>query len=315
MPEFASKVFQEKERAFLEQWLKRPPDLEFHVNLGSMSEAIGRILWLGSEPVGVRMTKVAGSGLPHQKSAKGGPDGILRLTMPDAILEMGRTEGQGGRNFDGNARYYLDQFKMAAGDQKYLDKQKIQENPYISFLFNVFDEADRNGDGKLTVEELEAFFNAITGGPGSQTYITIVDQGRSLFTLIDTNHDNRLSQREILNFAKNFSKIDKNGDGVIERSELPRQFRVSVSQGPSNGGFGRTFVNFRVAGNQLLGSTGRGPAWFQKMDRNKDGDVSLREWLGTPEEFKEVNEAGDGLISVDEAMKFDAKRKAAANKK
>jgi hypothetical protein len=61
--------------------------------------------------------------------------------------------------------------------------------------------------------------------------------------------------------------------------------------------------------------TGKGPAWFQKMDRNKDGDVSRREWLGTPEEFKEIDEDGDGLISVEEAIKYEAKRKAGANKK
>jgi Ca2+-binding EF-hand superfamily protein len=204
---------------------------------------------------------------------------------------------------------------MAAGDQKYLTKDKLQENPYISFLVNVFDEADRNGDGKLTLEELKTFFEAITGGPNSQTYVTIVDQGRSLFSLIDTNHDNRLSQREVLNFAKNFSKFDKNGDGSIERSELPRQFRMSVSQGPSNGRFGVQIVNFGGRGNQVIRSVGKGPIWFQKMDRNKDGDVSRREFLGSPEEFKEIDEDGDGLISAEEAQKYEAKRKSAVNKK
>jgi Ca2+-binding EF-hand superfamily protein len=314
LPSFVHKIFNDKEKTLLEQWLQRPPDLEFDVQLGDVAEGVGRILSLGSEPTGIRLVKTAGAGTPYAKAAKAGADGVLRLTMPDALLELGRTAGQGGRNFDGNYRYYLDQFKMAAGDEKFLTKEKLQENPYLNFLANVFEEVDRNGDGKLTYDELKAFFDAITGGPGSQTYITIVDQGRSLFSLIDTNHDNRLSQREMLNFAKNFSKFDKNGDGFIERSELPRQFRLSVSQGPSNGRFGAQFVNFGGMGGQMIRSVGKGPAWFQKMDRNKDGDVSRREFLGTPEEFKEIDEDGDGLISVEEALKYEAKRKAAAKK-
>lgn len=314
LPGFVTKLFDEKEKALLAQWLQRPPDLEFDVQLGDMAEGVGRILSFGSEPAGVRLVKTAGNGMPYAKAAKAGVDGVLRVTMPDALLELARVGGQYNRNFDGNAQFYLEQFKIAAGDDKYVTKEKLQENPNIQFLVNVFDEADRNGDGRLTIDELKTFFEAITGGPGSQTYITIVDQGRSLFSLIDTNHDNRLSQREVINFGKNFSKFDKQGHGFIERTDLPRQFRMSVSQGPSNGRFGVQVFAFDGMGGQLIRTVGKGPIWFQKMDRNKDGDVSRREFLGSPEEFKEIDEDGDGLISAEEALKFEAKRKAAVNK-
>ena len=53
----------------------------------------------------------------------------------------------------------------------------------------------------------------------------------------------------------------------------------------------------------------RGPAWFRKMDRNKDGDVSRREFLGTPEEFKKIDTDGDGLISAAEADAYEKSRK------
>jgi hypothetical protein len=41
------------------------------------------------------------------------------------------------------------------------------------------------------------------------------------------------------------------------------------------------------------------------MDRNRDGDVSRKEWLGTEEEFRRIDTDGDGLISLAEAEAYD----------
>ena len=58
-----------------------------------------------------------------------------------------------------------------------------------------------------------------------------------------------------------------------------------------------------------------GPLWFHKMDRNGDGDVSRKEWLGTEEAFNEIDTDGDGLISAEEARAFEAKKKKESPKK
>ena len=50
------------------------------------------------------------------------------------------------------------------------------------------------------------------------------------------------------------------------------------------------------------------PAWFRRMDRNGDGDVSPREWLGTEEDFKRLDADGDVLISPEEARKAEVKK-------
>ena len=44
-----------------------------------------------------------------------------------------------------------------------------------------------------------------------------------------------------------------------------------------------------------------GPDWFQKMDRNHDGDVSRREFLGPRDQFDRLDRDNDGLIDPDEA--------------
>jgi hypothetical protein len=42
------------------------------------------------------------------------------------------------------------------------------------------------------------------------------------------------------------------------------------------------------------------------MDRNGDGELSPREFLGTSEEFRRLDTDGDGLISLAEALRADA---------
>ena len=44
-----------------------------------------------------------------------------------------------------------------------------------------------------------------------------------------------------------------------------------------------------------------GPAWFAAMDRNTDGDVSQREFMGPIALFSAMDADEDGLISPDEA--------------
>ncbi len=45
------------------------------------------------------------------------------------------------------------------------------------------------------------------------------------------------------------------------------------------------------------------------MDRNRDGDVSRKEFIGTAEQFKLIDKDGDGLISLEEAEAYDKRER------
>jgi hypothetical protein len=51
------------------------------------------------------------------------------------------------------------------------------------------------------------------------------------------------------------------------------------------------------------------PEWFKLMDRNADGDLSPREFIGSRDDFRKLDLDGDGLISVAEALQAQNARK------
>ena len=135
--------------------------------------------------------------------------------------------------------------------------------------------------------------------------------------MLDTDGDGRLSVREMRNAVKLLAELDRDGDGMISRIEIPRCSQATFRMGPAGNGVSRRqgYAVFADVTGSFSGGTPqpskppRGPEWFRKMDRNGDGDVSRREFLGTDAQFREIDTDGDGLISVEEAETFDKKRR------
>src|SRR5262249_57777 len=159
-----------------------------------------------------------------------------------------------------------------------------------------------------SMKELEAYAELQARAVSCFTVLSIADRGRSLFEFLDADRDGRLSQRELRTARTRLAVWDRDGERVFTGSAIPRQVLLTISHG------GAQFTDRSVeppgygpAARALMPS--RGPLWFRHMDRNGDGDVSRREFLGTDDDFKRLDLDGDGLISVEEAEKAERQRR------
>jgi Ca2+-binding EF-hand superfamily protein len=305
------------DRAELSAFAGRTADLELIYRLGKVPK--------GKEPGGLLKLVVQGS----QRGQNGGliqpvslfssdntprplagavakvAGGGLKLGLPDAHFDF-QAGQSAAMNNAGIKQYYLQQFKEADVNKKgYLERKPLENNQYQYFL-SFFNLADRNGDGKLTEKELSDYLDLQSDGSACVVTLTAHDQGRGLFELIDVApHDGRLGLREMRMAWSRLAPLDRDRDGAIARTEVPRQLQLTVHQSGLSYPYQFTNVDIGYRTQMAVPMPSRGPVWFRKMDRNADGDVSAREWLGTEEEFKKIDTDGDGLISAEEAERYD----------
>ncbi len=145
-------------------------------------------------------------------------------------------------------------------------------------------------------------FLAVQGPPADQIAIGAVEDGYPLLPELDLNADKRLTLRELAGATAHLLHADHNGDGQLSGAELRAPFRLVFSLGP--------LVHRELAGIRALPVSSRpsaivAPEWFTRMDRNKDLDVSRREFPGDDTQFRQVDSDGDGLIDPTEAVNFD----------
>jgi Ca2+-binding EF-hand superfamily protein len=284
----------------LARFARRPADLELKVRLGKRDGAPPAVEVVGEKDAasaGVSATEAGGTVVLDAGSA--------RLTFQN--MEAGRERF--GPDFI--RQQYIAQFKAADRDNNgYLDEKEAMASPLFRDSFKAM---DRDGDGKLFEKEVLAYLDTIQDLQSAAAVgcasVSFADQGRGLFDLVDTNHDGRLGLREMRQMVKLIDQLDKDGDGMISRAEIGRGYEVTFRAGPVNAGaLPAGVVLFKAGGGPQQPpppAPQAGPLWFRKMDRNRDGDVSRKEFLGTDEEFNRIDEDHDGLISLQEAEKAD----------
>jgi Ca2+-binding EF-hand superfamily protein len=286
---------------------QRPTDLELAVAITSADKG-------GTPRASFSVVESKDRPSPLASKVHRAGKGVLSLELGVTRILLGEPE-ENGNTFKVafNTRdQYIQQFKMADRDNNgYLDKEEARQSPFYRGLFQVM---DRDGDGMLYEKEVIAYLDRLehlqSAAGKSCVSLNVVPQGSGLFDLLDTNHDKRLGLRELRQMGKLIAQLDRDGDGQVGRDEVPRIFRLGVHQGLNGTGLGAGQRVFVVANGGMMNNTpvpepSAGPVWFRKMDRNRDGDVSRREFLGTDEEFRRIDRDGDGLISPEEADKAD----------
>lgn len=198
-------------------------------------------------------------------------------------------------------------FRMADTDKNmYLDMNEFGAVQQLQGAD--FKTVDANGDGMVQIDEVIAYIKQQTAKNQNRVDVSFAEEGKSLFELIDTvPMDRRLTRRECRSAWGRLKVRDTDGNGKISAEELAGIFKLTIEYGRLPG-FGTDAMPNMATGNTapIVNRPNAGPEWFQKMDRNRDGDVSAREFLGPIDLFRKLDKDGDGLISADEAIQVNS---------
>jgi Ca2+-binding EF-hand superfamily protein len=191
---------------------------------------------------------------------------------------------------DTNKDGYLEPKELAARDKG--------PAPPLAGLFEIL---DRDRDGKLYPKELSDFITRQAEAARARIVLTAWDQGRAIFGILDLNRDRQLGAREVMGTVDRVSSWDSDGDGRVAADEIPYYFQVFIARGELSGLAGAGVTNGAPRPLKSASAPAAGPAWFRRMDRNRDGDISRREFLGPLDQFDRLDRDKDGLIDPDEA--------------
>ncbi|HEY7427141.1 MAG TPA: EF-hand domain-containing protein [Gemmataceae bacterium] len=287
-------------------FFRRDADLELMSRIGKLQQKENRIVsllrGLGVPTLQVLRAEVFNPGnraMPLAAKVHRHDDAALGFGLGDARIDLSVAD-QAFVQFRNVKNFYKQRFKQA--DTKKKGVVDLKQAQTAQFLDQIFPLADRDGDSKLTEKELDAYLDMQAEGAGSRLQLSITDEGRSLFDLLDEDGDGRLSVRELRTAWSRMKSLAKNESG-LSREDVPRHLQVSVGQAQ------RRLRAPQDAGGKPAKAMSRSsaPLWFTKMDRNHDGDLSMREFFGSAEDFRKLDADGDGLISVEEARQFEAR--------
>lgn len=197
----------------------------------------------------------------------------------------------------------------------------------------MFQRADKNGDGKLTEDEVPQMWSRLSqldkdkdgavsqeearagrppggpegpGGPGRPDSADAKARGEEMWKRADKNGDGKISQDEVPAEAwERMGRLDQNKDGAVTREEMAAGFAAMRGKG-GEPGKGRPGEAGRYGDR---GGMGGPEAMFGRYDENKDGklgsgEVPAEMW----DRLRRADTDADGLVSKEELGKVYQER-------
>jgi Ca2+-binding EF-hand superfamily protein len=189
--------------------------------------------------------------------------------------------------------------QLDADANGYLEVSEVQTD--VRLRRGLFDAIDADSNGKVFGEEVETYVRQ-RGEPVVLTcQVNVYDTGSGFFHALDHNNDGRISMRELRSIDDSLRQLQRDNRDGVTLEEPARHFHVEFVRGSF-----QLFGPPEGAVSQLPAfqrATPVGPIWFQRMDRNNDGDLSWNEFLGHREDFYRLDTDRDELLNAAEAEK------------
>lgn len=189
---------------------------------------------------------------------------LLIAAAPAAIAKPGKMKSNGKSKKTAQTEAYRGS-SAAAFDEQFMRFDRNTDGVITRDEFPSdplrFDRLDQNRDGAITRGELQFALR----DPN-----TIQDQVRAL----DRNGDGMISRSEFPGDTASFNQLDRNRDGVLSQSD-----RNAYQAGQSN--------QMRHRG----------------MDKNRDGVITRSEWRGNDNSFRQQDRNRDGVLSGSEVRR------------
>lgn len=305
-PELFNKLDANKDQSLnakeLAGFVQRSPDLVLVVRLGKKKSKESR--------VGIAETE----NLALRGKAQSAKDKV-HLNLGISRLEFRGKKKSSSSFFDAIIRQQvLAQLRQADKNRDgIIDAKEAKDTR--RFSEKLFAQMDRDRDEKVTKKEMNDYLaqssELVRKAQSACVTLSLVDQNRGLFSLFDSNHDKKLSLRELRQGKELLKDFDLEKKGHLTKDNIPQQVQITLTQGQASndvdpgaafqaiyGGYGKGYSNDTPTD---------GPTWFHKMDRNRDGDVSPKEFLFSEEEFRKLDTDGDRLIGLQEAIEGSKK--------
>lgn len=253
-----------------------PPDLSLRVDLHQSSAAAMRM---------------EGGPLPGVEVAR---SDLILLKRDGLSLSVGYRQRDPMAEASANAAATFNAIDVDANG--YLDRDEITEHQ--RFARYLFDAMDRDDDDRVFAEEMMAYVKQYTEPASTTCQVTLLDNGNGFFQILDANADGRISIRELRACEAALVKV-AGPEAEINPSQLTKSYRIEIQRGGVSL-FGRVDRPSADTPEAFL-KPPSGPIWYQRMDRNGDGDLTWDEFLGPREVFHQLDTDHDDLIDETEA--------------